>query len=156
MKKKLIILANAEKLCAYRVISEEMPLEGHRIESIETHLHHLAPDPAEISDDDGRFPSGDLQYGTPMRHGEPHGRVLEKRRRLLDEMAAAICDIIDREEFDIWNLATPANLSNQLIERLPIHVQNKLTQVKKADYTGLPVKKIEQLFTRGSQQGRVT
>jgi hypothetical protein len=147
MNKKLIILANAEKLCAYRILSDNPSLRHQRIENIETHLHHLSPDPVEITDDDGRFPSGGLQRGAPMRHGEPHGRSLEKKKRLLDEMASAICDILDHEEFDIWNLATPADLSKQLIDRLPMHVQNKLTLLKKADYTGLPIKKIELLFS---------
>ncbi len=147
MKKKLIILVNAEKLCAYRLTSDA-PLQQHpHIEPITTHLHTLSPDPADISDDDGRFPSGGLQHGAPMRHGEPHGRVLEKKKRLLDAMATAICDVIAHEDFDIWNLAAPADLSGQLVDRLPIHAQQKLTDLKQADYTGLPIKKIEHLFS---------
>ncbi|MBT8037893.1 MAG: host attachment protein [Verrucomicrobiae bacterium] len=146
MKKKLIILANSEKLCAYRMISQNLPPHQHHIEKIETHRHHLSPDPADITDDDGRFPSGGLPHGAPMRHGEAHGRSLEKKKRLLDEMASAICDIIAHEEFDIWNLATPAELSLQLLKRLPMQVQVKLTRLKKADYTGLPTKQIEHLF----------
>jgi hypothetical protein len=147
MKQKLIILANAEKLCAYRLTSDDPLQQQQRIEAIKTDLHHISPDPIESSDDDGRFPSGSLQHGAPMRHGEPHGRTLEKRRRLLDAMTKAICDLIEHQEFDIWNLAAPAELSEQLVKRLPIQAQQKLTDLKKADYTGLPIKEVEGLFS---------
>lgn len=146
MKKKLIILANAEKLCAYRVMTDDESSARQRIESIETDLHHLLPNPIDVSDSDGRFPSGTLQHGAAMRHGESHGRTSEKKKRQLEELASAICDLIDHEEFDLWNLAAPADILDQLIERFPVHIKNKLTKVDKADYTGFPVKKIEGLF----------
>jgi len=101
----------------------------------------------EVSDDDGRFPSGSLQHGASMRHGEPHGRISEKKRRLLNDMESAIAHIMDQEDFDTWDLAIPAELSKQFIERLPTHLNQKLKQIKKADYTKLPIKEVEQLFS---------
>jgi len=147
MTKKLIIIANAEKLCAYRMLRDEMLQPQAHIERIETELHHLSPDPVEVSDDDGRFPSGSLQHGASMRHGEPHGRISEKKRRLLNDMESAIAHIMDQEDFDTWDLAIPAELSKQFIERLPTHLNQKLKQIKKADYTKLPIKEVEQLFS---------
>ena len=37
--------------------------------------------------------------------------------------------------------------SVQLVDRLPIHAQNKLTDLKKADYTGLPIMETESIFS---------
>lgn len=146
MKNKLIILANAEKLCAYRVETDDVSSARRSIVRIETDLHHLLPDPIDVSDSDGRFPSGTLQHGAPMRHGESHGRISEKKKRQLDELISAICDLIDHEEFDLWNLAAPADIVDQLVERLPVHIKSKLTKVDKADYTGFSIKKIAGLF----------
>ena len=147
MNKKLIVIANAEKLCAYRMLQDEMLQPQPHIERIETELHHLSPDPVEVSDDDGRFPSGSLQHGASMRHGEPHGRTSEKKRRLFNDMESAISNIMDQEDFDTWDLAIPAELSKRLIQRLPPHLNQKLKQIKNADYTKLPMKEVEQLFS---------
>ena len=53
---------------------------------------------------------------------------------------------MDHEEFELWNLAAPADILDQLIDRFPVHIKSKLTKVHKADYTGFSIKKIEDLF----------
>ena len=82
-----------------------------------------------------------------MRHGEAHGRDTEKKKRQIQNMADAICELFDEEDFDLWNLAVPKDIAHQLIEQLPIQVQRKLTYYLSGDYTRHPAHEIKQLFT---------
>ena len=148
VKKKLIILANSETLCAYRMLSGGIFSPQGRIEKIPIILPPLQPDPTETTDNDGRFPGGStVNNRTSMRHGEPHGRKTERRKRQLRNMAHTICDLFNHEDFDVWNLAIPEGLSHQLIEQLPIQVQHKLTHCVNGDYNRQPTHKIEHLFS---------
>lgn len=83
---------------------------------------------------------------TAMKHGEPHGRKTEKKKRQLKHLAKTIGDIVSEEDCDVWNLAMPANQAQQVIDQLPIDVQQKLTRLKKGDYTWLPADEVGELF----------
>ena len=147
MKKKLIIVANSESLLAYNLITNDLATPVTRIEPIDVNFNAPEPDPAGASDDDGCFPGGsNVGQAVAMKHGEPHGRKTEKKKRQLNHLARSITKLVEQEHCDIWNLAIPENRAKQVIEQLPIDVQQKLTQLKKGDYTWLPAKKIEHLF----------
>ncbi len=81
-----------------------------------------------------------------MKHGEAHGRKTEQKKRQLSDLAKAISDLVNQEDCDVWNLAIPANQADQVINKLPIEVQKKLTQLKEGDYTWLPRKEVQRLF----------
>ena len=148
VKKKLIILANSENLYAYRLITGDSFPTQVRIERIPVVLSPLSPDPTETTDDDGMFPGGSsIKNRTSMGHGEPHGRKTERKKRQIHDMAQAICNLFNQEDFDLWNLAIPQEISHRLIEQLPIQVQGKLTYYISGDYTRHPTHEIEQLFS---------
>ena len=147
MQKKLIILANNESLRAYNLTRDDLATPTTRIEPSDVDLHPRQPDPTGASDDDGCFPGGSSVGQTvAMKHGEPHGRKTEKKKRFIRDLAKTISELINREECDIWNLAMPANQAQQLIDELPIDVQKKLTQLKEGDYTWLPASEVQELF----------
>lgn len=147
MKKKLIIIADRESLSAYNQITEDLPTPSTRIEKIDIGFSPLQPDPAGASDDDGCFPGVSMTgQATAMKHGEPHGRKTEKKKRQLKHLAKTIGDIVSEEDCDVWNLAMPANQAQQVIDQLPIDVQQKLTRLKKGDYTWLPADEVGELF----------
>ena len=147
MKKKLIIIANSEALVAYNQLTDDLATPVTRIEQIKTNFKPPQPDPAGASDDDGCFPGVSMTgQATTMKHGEPHGRKTEKKKRQLKHLAKTIGDIVSEEDCDVWNLAMPANQAQQVIDQLPIDVQQKLTRLKKGDYTWLPADEVGELF----------
>ena len=81
-----------------------------------------------------------------MIHGEAHCRKNEQKKRQLSDLAHTISKLVNEEECDMWNLTIPADQANQVIDKLPINVQQKLTQLKEGDYTWLPRKEVERLF----------
>lgn len=148
MKKKLIILANGRSLLAYRHLTDDLATPPSRLEQIEVNFQPGQPDPSDATDDDGRFPGGSIAgQGVAMKHGEPHGREIEKKKRLVRGIAQSINEILELEECENWNLAVPASMSHQLVDQLPETMQHKLTQLKLGDYTKLPANKIEPLFS---------
>ena len=147
MKKKLIILVNRESLCAYSQSKDWLIPECQSIEKINVNLEPSRSDPTICTDEDGRFPGGSsIGYSPAMKHGEAHGRKTEQKKRQLSDLAKAISDLVNQEDCDIWNLAIPANQADQVINKLPIEVQKKLTQLKEGDYTWLPRKEVQRLF----------
>jgi hypothetical protein len=147
MKKKLIILVNRESLCAYSQSKDWLIPECQSIEKINVNLEPSRPDPTICTDEDGRFPGGSsIGYSPAMKHGEAHGRKTEQKKRQLSDLAKAISDLVNQEDCDVWNLAIPANQADQVINKLPIEVQKKLTQLKEGDYTWLPRKEVQRLF----------
>jgi hypothetical protein len=147
MKKKLIILVNRESLCAYSLSNDLLLSPDTSIEKINVNIETKQPDPTACSDEDGRFPGGSsIGHSTSMIHGEAHGRKNEQKKRQLSDLAHTISKLVNEEECDMWNLAIPADQANQVIDKLPINVQQKLTQLKEGDYTWLPRKEVERLF----------
>jgi len=147
VKKKLIIIADSESLFAYNQLTDDLATPATRIEQIKTDFTPLRPDPAGASDDDGCFPGVSMTgQATAMKHGEPHGRKTEKKKRLLKHLAKTISDIVSEEDCDVWNLAIPGDQAQQVIDYLPIDVQQKLTRLKKGDYTWLPADEVGELF----------
>ena len=143
--KKLVVVADTGKLRAFRLTPSEMTGTRDRIEEVETHLHLPEPAPTDASDDDGNFPSGAVN-GSPMRHGESHGREEEEERRAIKAIASVITKIIAEEGFEIWNFAAPQRVCKRFVAQLPMALQERLTRVEEHDYTGLPIKEIENIF----------
>ncbi len=147
MKKKLIILVNRENLCAYSLSSDLLLSPNTAIEKINVRIEQHRPDPTNCSDNRGRFPDGSsIGYSSTMIQGEAHSRKTEKKKRQLSDLALTISKLVNDEDCDMWNLAIPADQANQVINKLPIDVQQKLTQLKEGDYTWLPRKEVERLF----------
>jgi hypothetical protein len=147
VKKKLIIIADRQSLSAYNQITDDLATPATRIEKIDTGFTSLQPDPAGASDDDGCFPGVSMAgQSTAMKHGEPHGRKTEKKKRELKNLAEMISHIVSEEDCDIWNLAIPGDQAQQVIDQLPIAVQQKLTKLKKGDFTWLPTDEVGGLF----------
>ena len=142
--KKLVVVADTGKLRAFRLTPSEMTGTRDRIEELETHLHLPKPAPTDTSDDDGNFPSGATAV-SPMRHGESHGRE-EEERRAIKAIASVITKLIAEEGFEIWNFAAPQRVCKRFVQQFPMALQERLTRVEEHDYTGLPIKEIENLF----------
>jgi len=148
VKKKVIILANQECLRAYNVITDDLATPTTKIEALQVDYNPLAPDPTDTSDDDGCFPGGStVGHAVTMKHREAHGRKTEKKKRQICNLARAITKIVEQEQCDLWNLAIPENNASKLIKELPISIQQKLTQLKKGDYTWLTADAVGELFT---------
>lgn len=143
--KKLVIVADTGNLRAFCLIPSDIGGSRLQIEEIKTGLHPPAPAPTDVTDDDGNFPSGFVN-GAHMRHGESHGRKQEEERREIKEIVRVITKLIVEEDFEIWNLAAPKRICKRLVEQLPLSLQELLTRVEEHDYTGLPMKKIENIF----------
>jgi hypothetical protein len=145
--KKLVIVADTGRVRAFRLTPRDATGARAKIEELETSLQGLSPAPTEVTDDEGRFPSGLPQHVSPMRRGESHGRETEEERRSIREVAMAVSHMVEGEDCDIWNLAAPTRLCNRLVSELPLRLQERLTRVEQRDYTGLPLKEIERLFS---------
>ncbi|MGK0187164.1 MAG: hypothetical protein ACI9R3_002950, partial [Verrucomicrobiales bacterium] len=144
--KKLIVVADTGKLRAFRLTPSEMIGSRDRIEELETDLEFPKPAPTDVADDDGNFPSGAATNGSLMQHGESHGRVQEEERRAIKEIVRVITELVNAEDYEIWNFAAPQSVCKRFVQQFPMLLQERLTRVKEHDYTGLPIKEIENVF----------
>ena len=144
--KKLVVVADTGKLRAFRLTPSEMTGSRARIEEVETNLNLPDPAPTDVTDDDGNFPGRVARNGAPMMHGESHGRQQEEERRAIKEIVSAISKLMDAETYEIWNFAAPERVCKRFVQQLPMSLQERLTRVEECDYTGLPIKEIENLF----------
>lgn len=146
MKKKVIILANTEKLCAYLLTSYTNAQHAPRIEQIDATLPNSSPAHSEEEELLNRFYKGKNKSDTAKNQSESTENDTGDNTCMLDSMANKICDIIIQKKSDIWDLAAPEDLSGQLFERLPINVLKKITNLKRADYTRLSIGTVERVF----------
>ena len=131
---------------AFRLTPSDSTGARARIEEVKTHLQLPQPAPTDTTDDYGNFPRGAPIDGARMMHGESHGREREEERRSIKEVVRAITKLVETEGFEIWNLAAPKRICNRFVENLPMALQERLTRVEENDYTGLPIKEIENVF----------
>lgn len=71
----------------------------------------------------------------------------DAERQSIRHLAEAITRIVESEVFDVWNLAAPSSVCDQLLVHLPLCIKETLTRVDKSDCTTLGVNRIEELFS---------
>ncbi|MEM7384358.1 MAG: host attachment protein [Verrucomicrobiota bacterium] len=142
--KKVVVVANASRVRAFRLVPSENGGRS-RIFEIETRLKPVSPAPTATTDEEGRFPAGSDASSIGMQRGEAHNRTLEEERRSIKEVTAEVKRII-QEEGGSWELAVPSTIGNRIVEDLPGAVKKQLNRIENSDYTGLPLKAIEKIF----------
>ena|SRR2546423_1109980 len=84
--------------------------------------------------------------------GEQHNMELEKRRRLVRQMAERITDLLRLNDVDRCFLAAPAEINHQLLEHLGSDVRAKISKNLPLDLTRLDkAQLIDHFFERVSR-----
>lgn len=136
MRLDLLITADLGNMKAYRVSVDEL--------SGKTHIHLLADEllpeahkkiTETETDVPGRYSirTGKVALGRPA--GELHNVDLERRKRLLCQLAQSIDSLLQREGAGRWGLAAPAELLSKLQEKLSAASRERLVKTIPADLT---------------------
>lgn len=91
-----------------------------------------------VSDLSGRFPRGTgLKSAGAMSDGERHNIQLEKRKRLVRQMAQRLNELARSQEVERCFLAASREINHQLLNELEPRVRAKITKNVPADLTKL-------------------
>ena len=138
MKNTLVVVTDLGCLKAFKLQNHE-PDRSPRLELIEefklaeAHTHLVD----QVSDASGRFPrgSGKSSSGGAMSDGERHNIELEKRKRLLRQVASRLNLLARTPEFERCFVAVSKEMQHALLDELDPQVRAKIQKVVPADLT---------------------
>ncbi len=91
----------------------------------------------KVSDLSGRFPRGGARAGGAMSDGERHNIELEKRKRLVRQLAGEVNALARKREVECCYLAASREIKHQLLDELEPQVRAKIEKIVPADLTKL-------------------
>ena len=142
----IIICANTGRLRAFRITKPDTQLEpDNQIQEIANEVFEDGPQSVSsiTSDQAGRFRND----GSPgMASGEDQGLEREEERRLIQQLAAKITDMVRSEQTDRWSLAAPHTINSRVVDQLAPEVRENLVDNEKHDFTKLPTLEVGRRF----------
>ncbi len=140
MKNTLVVVTDLGCLKAYR-LENSHPTRTPRLELVEEFTSADAHDKLvdQVTDLSGRFPrSGDATVAKGvMSDGERHNIELERRKRLVRQLAQRFNALARRPEVERCLLAASREINHQLLEELEPQVRAKIEKNVPADLTKL-------------------
>jgi hypothetical protein len=137
MKNTLVVVADLGSLKAYRLEKSRLYREP-RLELIQelNFLDAHAKLGDKVTDQGGRFPRnmGGGHNGT-MSDGERHNIELERRKRLVKQLAQSLDGILHKNEIESCYLAVSREINHQLLDELSPEVRKKIEKNVPADLT---------------------
>jgi len=145
--KKLIVLMDMGCLYGYKLVRDELGggdrLEAiHRHDNVDAHLRYGE----KVTDQAGRFASGQGGRGGSMSQGEDHNGRAETEKRLINLQLEQLKSLLESSRYDSWYLAAPGSMNNRIIEGLPSNHRNRLHKNLTADLTKLPPQQVLERF----------
>jgi hypothetical protein len=138
MKNTLVVVADLGSLKAYR-LENSHPNHTPRLEVVEEFESADAHDKLvdSVTDLAGQFPrsGGAPNARGAMSDGERHNIELEKRRRLVRQLAQRLNALARRPEVERCLLAASREINHQLLEQLEPPVRAKIEKNVSADLT---------------------
>ncbi len=138
MKNTLVIVADLGCYKAYHVENDQLS-RSPRLELLEQFENPAAHDRLvdNVSDQAGRFPrrTGGATAAGAMSDGERHNIDLERRKRMVRQLASGINAIGRAPEYERILLAASREINGQLLEELEPRLRAKLEQNIVADLT---------------------
>lgn len=153
MKNTLVVVMDLGCLKAYR-LENNQPNSTPRLELVEefasTEAHDKLGD--KVTDLSGRFPrSGGTAGGRgAMSDGERHNIELERRKRLVRQLAQRLNALARQPEVERCLLAASREINRQLLEELEPQVRAKIEKNVPADLTKLERGEILRHFQAGA------
>jgi hypothetical protein len=138
MKGTLILLADLGCLKAFKLDNGEAN-RTPRLEPIEEFSQPQAHERVveEVTDMSGRFHRGATKSNGAMSDGERHNITLEKRRRLVRNLAGHVNRLAKDPEIERCWMAASREISHPLLNELDPDVRAKIQTVVAADLTKL-------------------
>jgi hypothetical protein len=143
--KKIIVLMDLACLHGYRLVRDEIG-NSERLEAVH---HHDNADAhtrfgQRVSDQAGRFPSGNGTRGGAMSQGEDHNSRIETERRLIHLQVEQLKRLLDAEHYDAWYFAAPHAINHRIIDQLDDGHRRRLHKNLPADLTKMqPIQVLE-------------
>ena len=136
MSRKLIILSDLGSLKAYCVTRDEIT-EEQRIDLLQGYDSLLGHDriSENLTDQAGRFPTGNGIGSGQMSHGDKHHLEQEIKNRIIRQLARDISDIVSREQPDSWYFAANNEIDGKIIDALDPAVRQKLSKRVRSNLT---------------------
>ncbi len=138
----LIIVTDRGSLKAYQVA--ETPNRGAALTLVQafdtTDAHGRYQD--KVSDQAGRFSSGNNGGGTAERQGIE----TENDRRIVRQLADNIADLVRREGLAGWSFAAPASIHSAIFDSLPADVRALLVEHVKSDLVSIELTELPKHF----------
>jgi hypothetical protein len=149
MKGTLILLADLGCLKAFKLENGEAN-RSPRLEPVEEFLQPQAHERVveQVTDISGRFHRGTTKSNAAgaMSDGERHNINLEKRKRLVRNLASRVNRLAKDPEIDRCWMAASREISNPLLNELDPAVRAKIQTVVAADLTKLDRSEILKRF----------
>ena len=140
MNATLVLLADLGCLKAFK-LENGKENRSPRLEPIEEFSQPAAHDRTveEVTDMSGRFPRGTTKSNAAgaMSDGERHNLELEKRKRLVRNLAGHVNRLAKDPEFDKCWMAASREISHPLLKELAPDVRAKIQTIVAADLTKL-------------------
>jgi hypothetical protein len=136
MKKTLVVVTDLGSLKAYQLEKSRLYREP-RLEMIQelNLLDAHAKLGEKVTDQSGRFPRGGGAHNGAMSDGERHNIDLEKRKRLVRQLAQSLEGMLNKPEVESCYLAASREINHQLVDELSPEARKKIEKNIPADLT---------------------
>ena len=142
----LIVVADRGGIKAYRV--NETPNRGaslHLVQAFDITDAHGRYD-AKLTDQAGRFPVSDGNSRHANSIAERTALETENNRRICQQLAEHIAEVVKREAADGWSFAAPSSIHAAIVELLPAPVRNRVVEHVKSDLVKVEPSKLPNHF----------
>jgi Protein required for attachment to host cells len=142
----LIVVADRGGIKAYRV--NDTPNRGaslHLVQAFDITDAHGRYD-AKLTDQAGRFPisDGDSRHANSI--AERTALETESNKRICQQLAEHIAEVVKRESADGWSFAAPSSIHAAIAELLPAPVRNRVVEHVKSDLVKVEPSKLPNHF----------
>ena len=142
----LIVLADRGGVKAYRV--NETPNRGASLQLVQafdiTDAHGRYD--AKLTDQAGRFPVSDGNSRHANSIAERAALETENNRRICQQLAEHIAEVVKREAAKRWSFAAPASIHSSVAELLPTPIRNRVVEHVKSDLVKIEPAKLLKHF----------
>lgn len=142
---KIIFTVDLGHFKAYRMFKN--PMESTRLELIKSfdslEAHEKLSD--SLTDQAGRFGLSGGKMGV-KGNGEAHSINIENSKRMTKRIAGNITAIVKTEDCEVWCLAAPKAVNNQILDNLEKSVRDRLHKNVSADLTKMSKAEVLRYF----------
>jgi len=142
----LIVVADRGGIKAYRV--NDAPTRGthlHLVHAFDITDAHGRYD-AKLTDQAGRFPVTDGNSRHASSIAERTALETENNKRICQQLAEHIVEVVRREGAQGWSFAAPASIHSSVAELLPTSIRNRIVEHVKSDLVKIEPTKLANHF----------
>jgi hypothetical protein len=142
----LIVVADRGGIKAYRV--NDTPDRGvslHLVQAFDITDAHGRYD-TKLTDQAGRFPVSDGNSRHANSIAERTALETENNKRICQQLAGHIAEVVRREAAQGWSFAAPASIHASVAELLPTSIRNRVVEHVKSDLVKIEPTKLANHF----------